>query len=108
MSAAEAAAAAAAANIPPPAANVIGLAIADFVISVLLLPVSIWVTWKHGRLGTVCWPIFITFFLSRWVDDLYLLIERHEPLVPGALNICMQAAAICCLLLGLLGAVYEA
>lgn len=95
-------------QLPPVEKRVVDLGIADLSISAVLLPVSIWITWKHGRLGTVCWPILISFFLTRFVNDIYLIIERNKPLLPGALNVTMLAAALCCLLLGIIGTVYEA
>lgn len=97
-----------ASQLPPMAKDVIDLAIADLTISAVLLPVSIWITWKHGRLGTVCWPIMISYFLSRFVDDIYRLVEQKGPLMPGAVTVTMQAAGIACLLLGIIGVFYEA
>lgn len=94
--------------LPPVEQRVLDLHIADLAISAVLLPVSVWITWKHGKLGQVCWPIVVSFFLTRFVDDIYLIIQKDEPYLPGALNITMMAAGICCLLLGILGAVYEA
>lgn len=95
-------------QLPPVSKERVDLAIADLAISAALLPLSVWIAWKHGKLGTVCWPIFISYFITRFIDDIYLIIERNKPLIPGALNITMQAAGICCLLLGIIGVLYEA
>ncbi|KAJ3533937.1 hypothetical protein NM208_g7763 [Fusarium decemcellulare] len=92
---------------PPPSANKINLAIADLVIYAILLFPTLWITWKHGKSGMVCWPIFLSYFILRFVSDGYQVANRHEPEIPNAVVIMTNAGSIACLSLTLIGVVYE-
>lgn len=94
--------------IPPPSANVINLAIASIIIHAILLPFVAWTTWKHGKRGMVCWPIFLSFFLFRFLSNGWQLRVRNEPDIPNAVSIFTNAGIFDCLLLTLLGITYEA
>lgn len=92
---------------PPPSADKINLAIADLTIyGILLFPV-IYITWRHGRAGMVCWPIFLSYFPLRFVSDAWQVAKRHEPEIPNTVAIMTNAGSIACLSLTLIGMVYE-
>ncbi|TDZ41079.1 hypothetical protein CTRI78_v009976 [Colletotrichum trifolii] len=95
-------------NLPPPSNDVVNLAIAELAIYALLFPAAVWVTWKHGKKGMVCWPIFLSHFFARFIADIWIIIKRHEPFLPNQVNIMTNAASIACLTLTLIGIVYEA
>lgn len=91
----------------PPSASIINLTIADLVIyAVLLFPV-IRITWKHGKSGMVCWPIFLSFFALRFVSDAYLIANRHKPQIPNPVVIMTNAGSIACMSLTIVGVIYE-
>ncbi|KAF6835321.1 hypothetical protein CPLU01_04401 [Colletotrichum plurivorum] len=96
------------ANFPPVSSDVVNLAIAELAIYGLLFPGAVWITWKHGKKGMVCWPIFLSHFFGRFVADIYQIIKRDEPLLPNQVNIMTNAASVACLTLTLIGIVYEA
>ncbi|KAL0940446.1 uncharacterized protein CTRU02_203209 [Colletotrichum truncatum] len=95
-------------NFPPVSSDVVNLAIAELAIYAILFPAALWITWKHGKKGMVCWPIFLSHFGARFVADIYQIIKRDEPLLPNQVNIMTNAASIACLTLTLIGIVYEA
>ncbi|KAJ4252902.1 hypothetical protein NW762_010808 [Fusarium torreyae] len=95
-------------NIPPPTTSDIDLAYADLVIHGVLFPVAIWITWKHGKAGMVCWPIFASYFVMRFIADIYQIVNQHEPNIPGGVSIFTSAGSIACLTLSLIGVIYEA
>jgi hypothetical protein len=63
----------------PPSTSIINLPIADLVIYAILFVPTVWITWKHGKTGTVCWPIFLSCFALRFTADVYLIVPRHGP-----------------------------
>lgn len=86
----------------------LGLAIADLVIYALLLPAAMWVTWKHGMSGMVCWPIFVSYFGLRFAADIHQIQNRNGPLIPDLIVSMTNAGSIACLSLTIIGMVYEA
>jgi hypothetical protein len=91
-----------------PSANTINLAIAETVIYGLALVPMGYITWKHGRMGMVCWPIVLSFFVMRLVADIYQIVNREQPEQPNQVSIMTTSGSIACLSLGLIGVVYEA
>lgn len=94
--------------LPPVSTNVINLAIADLIIYALLLPPTIWITWKHGKAGMVAWPIFVSYFGLRFIADIYQIVNQDKPLIPSAIVLFTTAGSIACLTLTLIGVIYEA
>jgi hypothetical protein len=95
-------------TLPPVSSNVVNLAYADLVIyAILFLPI-VWVAWKHGKAGMVCWPIFVSYFVIRFVADIYQIIQKNEPLVPNQVVVLTLSGSIACLTLTLIGIIYEA
>ncbi|KAH8885003.1 hypothetical protein GQ53DRAFT_879293 [Thozetella sp. PMI_491] len=92
----------------PPSASLINLAIADLVIYAILLPPTLWITWKHGKAGMVCWPIFLSYFGLRFVSDIYQIMHRNEPQQYNTVIIMTNAGSLACLSLTIIGLVYEA
>ncbi|KAK1625561.1 hypothetical protein BDP81DRAFT_495966 [Colletotrichum phormii] len=99
---------AAAHNFPPVSREVVNLAIAELVLYGLMFPAAVWITWKHGKKGMVCWPIFVSHFGMRFIADIHQVIKRDEPLLPNQFNIMTSAGSLACLSLTLIGIVYEA
>lgn len=97
----------AAASYPPPSANLISLSQADLGISCIFLLLGGYITWRHGKTGMVCWPIFLSAFIARIIADAYLLANQDEPLLPNAVTSMTGAAVTACLSLTLIGAVYQ-
>jgi hypothetical protein len=95
------------ASLPPVAVEVVNLAYADLVIHSILLPAGAWITWKHGKAGIVCWPIFLSYFALRLVADIYQIIHRKEPLIPNQVLILTTSGSIACLSLTIIGIIYE-
>ncbi|KAF7534909.1 hypothetical protein G7054_g5833 [Neopestalotiopsis clavispora] len=91
-----------------PSANTINLAIAETVIYGLALVPMGYITWKHGKMGMVCWPIVLSFFVMRLVADIYQIVNREQPEQPNQVLIMTTSGSIACLSLGLIGVVYEA
>lgn len=95
-------------SFPPVSSEVVNLAIAEIAIYGLLFPLAVWITWKHGKKGMVCWPIFVSHFFMRFIADIYIVIKKDEPLLPNQFNIMTSAGSLACLSLTLIGIVYEA
>lgn len=93
--------------IDPPAASKINLAIADLVLHAILFFPTIWITWRHGKAGMVCWPIFLSYFPLRFVSDAYQISHRHDPEIPNTVVIMTNSGSIACLTLALIGIIYE-
>ncbi|KAF9871121.1 integral membrane protein [Colletotrichum karsti] len=96
------------ANFPPVSSDVVNLAIAELAIYAIMFPAAVWITWKHGKKGMVCWPIFLSHFFGRFIADIYQIVKKDEPLLPNQVNIMTNAASVACLSLTLIGIVYEA
>ncbi|KAH8669058.1 hypothetical protein BX600DRAFT_266674 [Xylariales sp. PMI_506] len=92
---------------PPPSASIINLAIADLAIYAVLLLPTIYITWKHGKAGMVCWPIFLSYFPLRFASDIYQIVHRNDPELPNEVVIMTNAGSIACISLALIGVVYE-
>ncbi|KAI4595667.1 hypothetical protein KJ359_006656 [Pestalotiopsis sp. 9143b] len=91
-----------------PSTNTINLAIAEAIIYGLTLFPMIYITWKHGKKGMVCWPIVVSFFVMRLVADIYQIVNQDQPEQPNQVLIMTTSGSIACLSLGLIGVVYEA
>ncbi|CAH0020864.1 unnamed protein product [Clonostachys rhizophaga] len=91
----------------PPSPDKLNLAIAELVLyAVLFIPV-IWITWKHGKAGMTCWPIFVSYFPLKFVSDAYQIAKRNEPEIPNVVIIMTSAGSIACLSLTIIGMIYE-
>lgn len=97
----------AAASLPPPSSDIVNLAIADLVIYAVLFFPTCWITWKHGKNGMVCWPIFVSYFGLRFASDAYLIAHRADPLLPNTVAIMTNAGSLACLSLTIIGMLYE-
>ncbi|CAK7236563.1 hypothetical protein SBRCBS47491_009679 [Sporothrix bragantina] len=95
-------------TLSPPSTSVISLTIADLVIYILLFFPAVWVTWKHGKTGMVCWPIFLSYFALRFTADAYQIATRHAPETYNEVVIMTNAGGLACLSLTIIGLVYEA
>lgn len=96
------------APLPVYTTEVVGLATADLAISAILLPISGWIAWKHGRVGMVCWPILGFYFATRLVADILLWMDRDGPMTSSAASLMTTAGSISCISLAIIGVVYEA
>lgn len=91
-----------------PSNNTLNLSYAALgIFGALLLP-SVYITWKHGKAGIICWPIFVSFFVLRFVSDAYLIIRKNDPEEPTTVTMMTNAGGIVCLSLTLIGMIYEA
>lgn len=95
-------------TILPPSTAVVNLTIADLVIYSILFVPTLWITWKHGKTGMVCWPIFLSYFALRFTADIYQIVTRHEPETYNEVVIMTNAGGLACLSLTIIGLVYEA
>lgn len=84
-----------------------GLVYADLVISALLLPVSGYVSFQHGKAGMAGWPCIPSVFAARIIQDGYQISIKDQPLIPGAVLIITNAAVFACISLALMGIIYE-
>ncbi|KPM38568.1 hypothetical protein AK830_g7994 [Neonectria ditissima] len=73
----------------------------------LFIP-ALFITWKHGKAGMVCWPIFASYFPLRFVSDAYLIIHKDDVQENNTITMMTNAGSIVCLSLTLIGMVYEA
>lgn len=94
-------------TIAPPSASIINLAIADLAIYGALFFPTCWITWKHGKTGMVCWPIFLSYFALRFVSDAYQIAHRNDPNIPNTVAIMTNAGSLACLSLTIIGILYE-
>ncbi|PSR78252.1 hypothetical protein BD289DRAFT_128116 [Coniella lustricola] len=94
--------------IPPPSSGFIALTSVELVCYVILLAPALWVTWKHKAAGMTWTTILISYFGLSYTAELFLLIHRNDPLVPGVLLIVTNAGFIACLTLAIIGLVYHA
>ncbi|KAI9146869.1 putative efflux pump antibiotic resistance protein [Paramyrothecium foliicola] len=94
--------------IPPPTRSEINLAIADTVLNGILFPFALWLVWKHGKVGIVCWPIFASYFVIRFVADAYQIVHDTESDIPNAVSLFTNAGSLACLSLSIIGIIYEA
>lgn len=93
---------------PPPSQNEINLAIATLVIYGSLLPVAVWIAWKHGKQGLTAWPIFVSYFGIVLAGHAYKIARRDDPEVPDIASTMLDAGTIASPTLVLLGVTYEA
>ena len=91
-----------------PSKSIIRLAIGDLAIYTAFLPLALWITWKHGKTGMVCWPIFLSYFGLRFASDIYEIINRYEPEQYNMIVIMTNSGSLACLSLTLIGLIYEA
>ncbi|CAI6041107.1 unnamed protein product [Clonostachys chloroleuca] len=91
----------------PPSTSTINLTIADLTIYAVLLFPMLRITWKHGKSGMVCWPVFLSFLALRYVSDAYLIANRHKPQIPNPVIIMTNTGSIVCLSLIIVGIIYE-
>jgi hypothetical protein len=95
-------------TVQPVSSNIVNLAIAELVLYALLLVPSLWIAWRHGKPGMTAWPLFISFIGLRFVADIYQILHRNDPLVPGSnINQVTSAGSITCLTYTLIGILYE-
>lgn len=95
-------------SIAPPSADIINLVIADLAIYAVLFFPTVYITWKHGKAGMVCWPIFLSYFGIRFTSDAYQIVHRSDPLLPNTVAIMTNAGSLACLSLTIIGILYEA
>lgn len=100
--------AAAAYYIPPPSSGLIALTSVELVCYILLLGPALWVTWKHKVAGMTWTTILVSYLGLSYASEIFLLINRNEPLEPGVLLIITNAGFIACLTLTIIGLVYHA
>lgn len=96
-----------ASSIPPPSDAVIGLAYAETVIAAIIFLIYAVITWRHGKAGMTCWGIVIMAPIAAMIADIYLIINRDDPLVPSAVSTMTAAAVLACMSLGIIGIAYE-
>lgn len=97
-----------AARISGPSAKEYNLSIANIVIYAPLFFLALWITWKHGKPGIVCWPIFASYFVIQFVSDAFLIMHKNDETMSKELLLYTDAGSIACLTLTLLGVAYEA
>lgn len=97
----------AAASLPPPSLSIIQIAAAEIVIYTILLPPTWYITWKHGKKGMACWTVLISFYGMRFASDIWQIINRNEPNIPGVLLVVTNAGSVACLTLTIIGILYE-
>lgn len=73
----------------------------------LFLP-AVFIAWKHGKAGIICWPIFVSYFGLRFASDAYHIMRRHDTQEENTVTLMTNAGSIVCLSLTLIGMVYEA
>ncbi|KAJ4208883.1 hypothetical protein NW759_013646 [Fusarium solani] len=74
----------------------------------LLLFPALYIAYKHGKTGKMCWPILVTFFLFRIIPDAYYLAGRDKPDVPTTVAMMTSSACTATLSLTIIGLIYEA
>lgn len=94
-------------SIAPPSGAVLGLAYAETVIAGLIFFLAAAIAWKHGKIGMVCWPIFVSAPPAVMVADIYLIVNKDQPLLPTAVSTMTTAAVIACVTLTIIGIIYE-
>ncbi|KAJ3543752.1 hypothetical protein NM208_g3407 [Fusarium decemcellulare] len=92
----------------PPSGECIGLSWAALVIFGTLLFPTLYIAWRHGKAGKMCWPILVTFFIFRIISDAYYLAHRNEPDVPTTVAMMTSSACTATLSLTIIGLIYEA
>ncbi|KAM5349517.1 hypothetical protein ACJ41O_006022 [Fusarium nematophilum] len=73
----------------------------------LLIP-AVYITYKHGKPGMICWPIFVSYFGLRFASDGYHISRRNDPEESTTVTMMTNAGSLACLSLTLIGMVYEA
>ena len=94
--------------LPPVSNNVVNLSYADLAIYIFALPPTIWIAWQHGKSGLVCWPLLISFYITRYISDIFQMVHHNDPLIPNVVYIMTNAGSIACLTLTIIGLIYEA
>lgn len=81
----------------------LGLAVTELVVYALMLLPVLWATWKHGKSGVVCWPIFVSYLGLRFAADIRQIQSRNGPLIPDLVVSMTNAGSIACLTLTIIG-----
>ncbi|KAK8194568.1 hypothetical protein IWZ00DRAFT_542414 [Phyllosticta capitalensis] len=94
-------------NLPPVSPKVVDLAVADLTIYAAFLLPSIVITWVHGKIGLVTWPILISYIGMRFLADGWQIAHRDKPEIPDAVVILTNAGSTACITLLIMGVIYE-
>ncbi|KAJ3532715.1 hypothetical protein NM208_g8315 [Fusarium decemcellulare] len=93
---------------PPPSAGSIDLSITALVIFGILFFPTVYITFKHGKPGMLCWPILMSFFLMRFAYDIEHILRRNEPDIPTAVTMITYPGIVVCLAYTIIGMIFEA
>ncbi|KAK7408445.1 hypothetical protein QQX98_009372 [Neonectria punicea] len=91
-----------------PSTESINLSYASLGIFGALFIPALYITYKHGKPGMICWPIFVSYFPLRFASDAYHIVRRNNPEENNTITMMTNAGSIVCLSLTLIGMVYEA
>lgn len=94
------------ANVRPPPEDVIVLTCVDLFCSAIFVPVGGYIAWKHGKPGKATWPNLPSAAIFRIVADVYLLVNKNNPLIPSVVTGLTNAAILASILLTLAGILY--
>ncbi|KAF4459903.1 hypothetical protein FALBO_13337 [Fusarium albosuccineum] len=92
----------------PPSAGSIDLSITALVIFGILFFPTVYITYKHGKPGMMCWPILVSFFLMRFAYDIEHILRRNEPDIPTAVTMITYPGIVVCLAYTIIGMIFEA
>lgn len=87
------------------------LAVAELAIFIALLLLTIFIAFKHGKIGMVSWHILASFCVLRIVAASLSIANRDKPLqstAGGEGFVITTSGSIACLVLTLIGVLYEA
>ena len=91
----------------PPSRQEIRLAYADIGVHGALIPVILYLAWKHGKKGFLCWPLLASYPLMPIIASAYKLANQDKPVTPNAVSVFTWSGIVTILMLGLAGLIFE-
>ena len=92
----------------PQSREQINLAIAELVIYTILLPLVLYIAWKHGKKGLLCWPLLASFLVMRFVADGFIIADSSDVERNTIASLFTTAGSITCLTFTIVGMTFEA
>lgn len=86
----------------------IDFAVVEVVMYAIMLPVTLYIAWKHGKRGQVCWPILALFLMTRFIADGFIIADSSDVVLNAIASSFTTSISIMCLTSTLLGMSAEA
>ncbi|KAG6016461.1 hypothetical protein E4U43_003629 [Claviceps pusilla] len=91
----------------PADASDVDLTIANLILHAPLLPLACYIAWKHGRRGSLCWPVFVSSFVLLFISNGWKISHRNDEKRYGTASNYTGGAIVSSFMLSLIGLLHE-